>query len=74
MNITLITLIGGLVLGAIRVFFWFRGRDDAKKDIELEQKTEVLDELEKKRIRDRIIDGSGHIRKRLRDKYSANKD
>ena len=71
MNMTLITLIRGILLGAVRVFFWWRGSDDAKKEIELEQKTEVLDEIEKKRKRDVIVDSSSGIRDSLSKHYNT---
>lgn len=74
MNYTLITIIGGIVFGAIRVFFWFRGRDDAEKEIELEQKTEALEEVEKKRKRDNMLDRNPSLRERLRKLYPADKD
>ena len=60
----------GLFGVAARVFFWFQGRGDAKKDILIEQQQEILDEVEAKRKRDALIDANPDVVTRLRDHYA----
>ena len=49
-------------------------RPERQQDIELDQKTETLDEIEKKRVRDAIVDGSQSVRDRLSKLYSKSAD
>lgn len=77
MSASLTVLLTGAIaliaLGA-RIFFYFHGKRDERKDIELEQKNEALEEVHKDKKRNAALRRNPSLRERLYTLYAARKD